>query len=206
MNRHFIFNALNSIQYYINTHDRLAANKYLTSFAKLIRKNLESANAHNNLTSLKSEIEQVQLYLSLEAMRFPDKITYDINISPDLNTETISVPPMFFQPYIENSIWHGILPKEKGHVQIDIRKNDGNMLYIKIEDDGIGVSESKKQNENRKHDSRGVEMTKRRIDLLEKSINKKIEVIGPQDVLSPENSIVGTRVEIILPLENETLL
>ncbi|MFP5471576.1 MAG: histidine kinase, partial [Bacteroidia bacterium] len=206
MNRHFIFNALNSIQYYINTHDRLSANKYLTSFAKLIRKNLESANSHNNLTSLKSEIEQIQLYLSLEAMRFPDKITYDIHISTDLDTESISVPPMFFQPYIENSIWHGILPKEKGHVQINITKKDDKLLYIKIEDNGIGVSESKKRNESRKHDSRGVEMTKRRVDLLEKYINKKIEVIGPQDVLNEENEIIGTSVEIILPIENETLL
>lgn len=206
MNRHFIFNALNSIQYYINTHDRLSANKYLTSFAKLIRKNLESTNAHNNMTTLRDEIDRIQLYLSLEAMRFPDKITYDINVSPDLDIDSISIPPMFFQPYIENSIWHGILPKEKGHVQINIFKNNRGELSITIEDNGIGVSESRKNKTQQSHDSKGVEITKRRIDLLEKFINKKIDVHGPVDVFDKDNKPSGTKVEIKLPIENETFL
>lgn len=208
MNRHFIFNALNSIQYYINTHDRLSANKYLTSFAKLIRKNLESTNAHNNMTTLRDEIDRIQLYLSLEAMRFPDKITYDINIQPSLDIDSISIPPMFFQPYIENSIWHGILPKEKGHVQINIFKDESNQLSITIEDNGIGVSESKK-NKNlntQSHDSKGVEITKRRIDLLEKFINKKINVVGPIDTFDDKNMLSGTKVEIKLPVDNETFM
>jgi ligand-binding sensor domain-containing protein/two-component sensor histidine kinase len=205
MNRHFIFNALNSIQFYINTQDRLSANKYLTSFAKLIRKNLESTNAHNNLTTLKDELDRIKLYLSLEAMRFPDKVTYEIDVSEELNTDNISVPPMFFQPFIENSIWHGILPKEKGHIQISIHPiAKGEKLSILIEDDGVGISASSKNKQTSNHDSRGVEITKRRIELLEKYIHKKIEVFGPEDILNQQGDVVGTRVEIIFPLKNET--
>jgi ligand-binding sensor domain-containing protein/two-component sensor histidine kinase len=206
MNRHFIFNALNSIQYYINTQDRLAANKYLTSFAKLIRKNLESTNAHNNLTTLRDELERIKLYLSLEAMRFPDKVTYAIDVHQELNIDAINVPPMFFQPFIENSIWHGILPKESGHIQITIQPIGEDKLQILIEDDGVGVSVSSQNRQVSHHDSRGVDITKRRIELIEKYINQKITVKGPEDILDNDGKTAGTRVEIIFPIENVTQL
>jgi ligand-binding sensor domain-containing protein/two-component sensor histidine kinase len=206
MNRHFIFNALNSIQYYINTQDRLSANKYLTSFAKLIRKNLESTNTHNNLTTLRDELERIKLYLSLEAMRFPDKVTYAIDVSQELNIDAINVPPMFFQPFIENSIWHGILPKESGHIQITIKPTGADKLQILIEDDGVGVSVSSQNRQVSHHDSRGVDITKRRIELIEKYINQTITVKGPEDILDNDEKTIGTRVEIIFPIENVTQL
>ena len=121
MNRHFIFNALNSIQYFINTQDKISANKYLTSFAKLIRKNLDSSSSGNNLIPLSDELERLELYLSLEHMRFQSKFDYNIFIQPKVTSESILVPAMFMQPFVENSIWHGVLPMEKkGEINISI--------------------------------------------------------------------------------------
>lgn len=204
MNRHFIFNALNSIQYYINTQDRLSANKYLSSFAKLIRKNLESSGSKDNLIPLKEELERIELYLELENMRFQDKISYIIKVQSGLNVEEIMLPPMFFQPFIENSIWHGILPKNGGKVEIDISKITKDTVRISIEDDGVGIKTSQANKNTTSHNSKGVYLTKRRIELLEKTINKKIEVIGPEEVFDHNNLVVGTRVEIILPVDKET--
>ena len=87
MNRHFIFNALNSIQYYINTQDKLSANKYLTSFAKLIRKNLDSSSSGKSLVPLTDELERLELYITLEHMRFQNKFEYKINIGQDIDID-----------------------------------------------------------------------------------------------------------------------
>ena len=144
MNRHFIFNALNSIQYYINRQDRLAANRYLSDFAKLIRKNLDSSQ--DNLTSLRDEIERLELYLKLEHMRFKDKFEYKINIDPALNLDQIKVPAMLVQPFLENSIWHGLLPREsQGYVQIDIISRNKHVEFM-ITDNGVGIDNSLKKN------------------------------------------------------------
>ena len=91
MNRHFIFNSLNSIQYFINSSDKLSANKYLSNFAKLIRKNLDSSAVNNFIVTLQEEIERIELYLSLEKMRFSEKFDYEINIAPSLDTESIEI-------------------------------------------------------------------------------------------------------------------
>lgn len=204
MNRHFIFNALNSIQYYINTQDRLSANKYLSSFAKLIRKNLESSGNKNNVIPLKEELDRVDLYLELENMRFQDKIKYSIKVAPGVNTEEIMLPPMFFQPFIENSIWHGILPKDGGEVKINITKEGNKKVRINIEDDGVGISTSQANKNTKSHNSRGVILTKRRIQLLEKALNKRIEVVGPEEMFDHKNNTKGTRVDIILPVDKVT--
>ncbi|MBK7286293.1 MAG: histidine kinase [Flavobacteriales bacterium] len=119
MNRHFIFNALNSIQYSINRQDRTMANKYLTSFAKLIRKNLDASQ--NDTTTLAEELSRLELYLVLEHMRFKDKFQYSVSIAPEVDTHAVKIPAMMLQPYVENSIWHGILPMARpGRVEITV--------------------------------------------------------------------------------------
>lgn len=205
MNRHFIFNALNSIQYFINTQDRLSANRYLTAFAKLIRKNLDSAAENDNQVTLEQEIERLNLYLSLEAMRFKDRFDYDIkciNIDP----EQIIVPAMLLQPFVENSIIHGILPNEtqKGNIEITIKSN-GFYIEICIDDNGIGIenSLSKKERINGDHKSQGMEITSKRIDLIRKMWKKDYELYGPFQMNNLDNTIKGTRVLIKIPLDDE---
>lgn len=198
MNRHFIFNALNSIQYYINRQDRLAANKYLSDFARLIRKNLDSSQ--DNLTSLRDEIERLELYLKLEHMRFRDKFDYKLDIDPSLNLDLIKVPAMLVQPFLENSIWHGLLPKETmGHVFVKIARN-GPFVEFTITDNGIGIENSLKNKTTAdNHISKGMEITQNRIELIKKTSGRSIELTGPRQIHENENTEGGTQVCIKIP-------
>lgn len=199
MNRHFIFNALNSIQYYINRQDKKSANKYLSSFAKLVRKNLDSSLV--NEVYIDEEIERINLYLNLEQMRFQDKFTYQINMDESIELQTIKIPSMLLQPFIENSIWHGILPSNKsGNIDVNINKK-GNQLIIDIIDDGIGIDESLalKKDKKQYHVSKGMELTKNRIELISKISNKECTVKGPFQ-LEENNKVLGTQVTITITL------
>lgn len=201
MNRHFIFNALNSIQYYINKQDRLSANRYLTSFAKLIRKNLDSSSS-GNLVSLTEELERLELYLTLENMRFQNKFTYEIIIDEDVDTEAVKIPPMLLQPYVENSIWHGILPMEKpGHIILKIYP-ENNHVAIRITDNGIGIATSlkSKAKDGNDHVSRGIEITSGRLEVLKKLTNENLQIKGPYDLAKNGSEIHGTEVILELPM------
>lgn len=198
MNRHFIFNALNSIQYYINRQDKLAANKYLTDFAKLIRKNLDSSE--DTLTTLQDEIERLELYLKLEHMRFKDKFEYRIQVDPTIDRNNIKVPAMMIQPFLENSIWHGLLPKDSpGEVVVDITKT-GDRIKFSITDNGIGYENSiRNKTGTDNHISKGMGITQSRIDLIKKATGQNIELSGPTQ-FNDENGVAGgTRVELIIP-------
>jgi len=203
MNRHFIFNALNSIQYYINRQDKIAANKYLSSFAKLVRKNLDSSLV--NEIYLDDEIERIDLYLKLEEMRFQNKFDYKINVDISIEPQTIKIPSMLLQPFIENSIWHGILPRDKkGEIIINATKKD-NKLIIDIVDDGIGIEKSleDKKGKTQHHDSKGMELTKGRIELVSKISNKECSILGPTQIYNEKNEIAGTKVSIIISLHQD---
>lgn len=204
MNRHFVFNSLNSIQYFINTQDRESANKYLTNFAKLIRKNLDSATSKGNLVTLEDELERIRLYLSLESMRFKNRFDYEINMG-EMDTDGIKIPSMLLQPFVENSIIHGILPQEdkKGLITVDVRLVD-NLLQITIEDNGIGIKNSlkKKSKVEGDHISKGMEITSKRIELIQKLVNTGISLHGPEQINEENGLINGTRVLLKIPLDN----
>jgi len=191
MNPHFVFNVMNSIQHFINTKNTLSANKVLTGFARLIRKNLEICT--QSYITLEEEINYLNLYLNLEKNRFGEKFQYEINISPEIDKEETLIPSMLLQPFIENAIWHGIMPKEDGgKVTIDITEKDGNMLLISITDDGIGIDNAlaaKKEG----HQSKGMALTKERINLLNKIEAKAIQL----DI--KQNGKMGTIVTISIP-------
>lgn len=197
MNRHFIFNSLNSIQYYINASDKKAANKYLTRFARLIRKNLDSSHAKNGMVSLSDEIDRLKLYMDLETMRFKNKFDYEINIDKNVEIELLKVPAMFLQPFVENSIIHGLLPLKdrKGKVTITVSDHFDH-IRIEILDNGIGIenSLSTKTDGAGDHESQGVLITLGRIELLQKISARSIELIGPRQINETDNSVKGTLV------------
>lgn len=203
MNRHFIFNALNAIQYYINRQDRLSANRYLTSFAKLIRKNLDSSQA--NMSTLHEELERLQLYLKLEQMRFEDRFDYTLEVDDSLDAHELKIPAMLLQPFLENSIWHGLLPKEgKGSVSLHVKPFSRESYTVEIFDNGIGVKtsmESKQGNED--HISQGMKITAGRVELLQKMTQKTFQIIGPEELKTEYGSIKGTLVQLIMPLDLE---
>ncbi len=207
MNRHFIFNALNSIQFYINRQDRTAANRYLTSFAKLIRKNLDASRT--DTTSLTEELDRLELYLLLEHMRFKDKFSYRIEIDPAVHTTQVELPAMMLQPYVENSIWHGILPMSRpGEVVIHITPGIPGHVRITITDDGIGVDQSleRKNGGGGDHISRGIEITKGRADVLRKLALADIRIEGPVQLQHTNGEPSGTRVTIELPSKDNVIM
>lgn len=198
MNRHFIFNALNSIQYYINSSDKKSANKYLSRFAKLIRKNLDSSHQENGMVPLNDELERLELYLELESMRFNEKFSYSIDIGKHVEVEMLKVPAMFLQPFVENSIIHGILPLKdrKGMIKIIISDHLDH-IRIEIRDNGVGIENSVKSKKEitGDHESQGMLITKGRIELLQKISARSIEMIGPVQINENDSSINGTLVK-----------
>jgi ligand-binding sensor domain-containing protein len=199
MNRHFIFNALNSIQYSINRQDRTLASKYLTSFAKLIRKNLDASQ--NDTTTLAEELSRLELYLVLEHMRFKDKFQYRITVAPEVDPQAVKLPAMMLQPYVENSIWHGILPLARpGRVDVTVDRTEEGRTRVRITDDGVGIGQKdgRKHHRGEDHISRGIEITKGRADILRKLNLADIRIQGPAPRHSPSGD-TGTEVVIELP-------
>jgi len=141
----------------------------------------------------------LELYLKLESMRFPDKFKYHIQLDSPEVLRSVKIPAMLIQPFLENSIWHGLLPKDSGgflNVFFGL-KND--CLEIRIEDNGIGLAESQARKTNSDgHISKGMEITRSRIALIEQMTGKHIELKGPEDWKS-ENGESGTRVSIHFP-------
>jgi tetratricopeptide (TPR) repeat protein len=199
MNPHFIFNALNSVNSFISKSDERSANKYLSEFSRLMRSVLD--NSEHNFIPLSSEINMLNLYLSLEHFRFKEKFDYEFNVSEDIDIDQFEIPPMLVQPYIENAIWHGLRYKtEKGKLHVSITE-DNDILKIIIEDDGIGRMKSQEiKTENQKaKSSTGIKSIDKRLEILNSTykLNIKAEILDIND-----GDISGTKVEILIPQTN----
>ena len=174
MNPHFIFNSLNSVNHFIATNNELEANQYLTKFSKLMRGVME--NSTEDFIPFQQELDLLQNYLALEKTRFADKFDYEIDVDESLNTQSLKVPGMLIQPFLENSVWHGLRYRStKGFLTLRFEK-ENQYLKITIEDDGIGIEESKKQKtEHQKtRKGRGMTNTLERIALLNDLYKKEI--------------------------------
>lgn len=176
MNPHFFYNALNTIQAYIFTNDKIKANSYLAKFSKLTRLVLEHSERES--ISLSEEIETLQLYLELEKMRFKDNFYYQIQTEKVNNQDSIELPPMIIQPYIENAIKHGLLHKEEDRNLDIIFEENGKELSVIIEDNGIGRKRSQELNQikNEKHKSFSTQANEKRLEILNRTTPKKLGV------------------------------
>lgn len=191
MNPHFIFNSLNSVSDYIRKNETEEADAYLTKFAKAMRMTLE--NSEEKEVPLADDLKALELYMQLEAKRLNHKFTYEIKVDEDIDPETALVPPLLFQPFVENSIWHGISKKEgKGHILVQIKKED-EMLRCIIEDDGVGRGEAATAKLPAEKRSLGMKITKARIDLLNKTK-------GGNASVSLKDKPQGVEAELLLPL------
>lgn len=193
MNPHFVFNALGAIQYYIQTNEVESADAYLTQFALLMRKYLNSAQ--EKLVPLKEEIELIRLYTQLEKLRFEELFSVEIQVPPGLVTEDILIPSMLIQPFIENAINHGLNERRDGHGKLKISFfYDQNTLFCHISDNGIGRKNAGKLR-RKGHRSRGTKLIEEKIETLRESGLATIE-IDTQD-LDPGNlEFPGTLVRI----------
>lgn len=197
MSPHFIFNSLTSIQNYINLNDSLKASEYLAKFSRLIRMIIEKASQSE--ISLHEELIRLNYYLDLEKERFKGKFDFFIEVDPEINTLDIKIPNMIIQPYAENSIIHGILPKhEHGNLFIRFKKENNTTLLIIIEDDGIGFNKAK-ENAKAGHKSLGTKTIENILELNTKLTgkNQKVIIIDKSDLLPPEQ---GTRITISLQI------
>lgn len=197
MSPHFIFNSLTSIQNYINLNDSLKASEYLAKFSRLIRMIIEKASQSE--ISLHEELIRLNYYLDLERERFKGKFDFHIHVAEEINTFDIKIPNMIIQPYAENSIIHGILPKhEHGNLIISFKKVNENTLLIIIEDDGIGFNKAK-ENAKIGHKSLGTKTIENILELNTKLTGKKqkVEIIDKSDLKTSEH---GTKITISLQI------
>lgn len=205
MNPHFIFNALNSINAFVQGNDPDMASSYLSKFARVMRLVLE--NSRHAEVPLESDLEALRGYLDLERKRMREKFDYSIEIDPDLDPREVMVPPLVVQPFVENAIWHGMAGKEgQGHIKLRIQQKGEQLLWI-IEDDGIGrnAHQAKKDDEEAtasqfkdaampmKKTSLGTAITRARLDLVQKQYGGRA---GWNYVDTP----TGTRVEVDMPM------
>lgn len=199
MNPHFIFNALNSIQNFLLKHKSEEANTYLLKFSKLMRAILE--NSQHSEVSLLKEKEALEWYMQLESLRLKYPFTYTFHIDKAIDMEETYLPPLILQPFIENSIWHGLQYKEgPGHIDIYIRK-EGNAIHTIVEDNGIGRDLSKKNEQPLfiNKESLGMKLTEDRLKILNEINNFKAQ-FQITDLYNEAKQPLGTKIELSLPI------
>lgn len=197
MNPHFIFNSLNAIQSYIFGQNGMQASIYLSQFAQLMRMILDFSR--KDYISLESELEFLKLYMELQQLRIEHKFTYTLVTDEHEEPESVMVPPMLAQPFIENAIEHGFFQRKgKGHIIVSI-KREGHFLRYSIEDNGIGLESSKKLKEqNAKHESLAIKITNERLKTLY-SIHNGRPAINMTDKAVLDNTTSGVRVTFKIP-------
>jgi len=199
MNPHFIFNSLNSINYFISKNDALSANRYIADFSRLIRSILYNFNS--DFISLERETESLEEYLKIEHLRFGDKFNYSVSINPEVAPGQFKVSPGLVQPFVENAIWHGVrgLDKRKGNVMVTYSL-ENEKLTCTVEDDGIGrkKAEASKSKIDQKV-SKGISIVTERLNIINKLQKSNYRIIISD--LYPEKEETGTRVIIDIPLK-----
>ncbi len=199
MNPHFIFNCLNSIDGYILENEKQKASDYLNKFAKLIRQILYNSNLDE--IPVWKELEVLQLYIELEQIRCDYHFDYVIDAADTVMQGDFKVPPSLLQPFIENAILHGLIPKEtKGKLVLKAFL-EADYLAFEISDDGIGREKSKamkQQLHSAGYKSYGMKIASTRIEIYNqlKSNQAGIEII---DLM--ENGLAcGTKVIVKIKL------
>lgn len=200
MNPHFVFNALNSIKLYVINNEQKNAVHYLNKFSKLIRNILESTRVKE--VTLGEELKTMNLYMSIENIRFSNEIIYKEDLNPNINLETIKVPPLILQPFLENSIWHGLSSK-KGikKVLLSVNKFSDEFIQIDIEDNGIGRKEALiiKSNKTLNRKSIGIDLTRERMKNFSTQFQSDYS-LNYIDLIGEDGNVKGTKVSLKLPI------
>lgn len=203
MNPHFISNSLNSVQYLVNSRRYEEANEYIAMMAKLMRKNLDTAGS--GFILLSEEIDRLRLYLELEKMRFQEGFTFKILVGAHVDANKVLIPNMIIQPFVENSLWHGILNSGQNGLltvsfnfeDVEINNLISKALIIKVIDNGIGIMAASKQKQG-DHISKGIQIIEERLKLLSSSMNLPQPIIF-EDLSRRDSKLQGTEVIVSLP-------
>lgn len=200
INPHFIFNALNSIQKFILSSDKHSAQKYLSIFSRIIRQSLNHSN--QEFVPLSEEIELMERYVQLESLRLDHPIAFHVTMDETINPYTIEIPPMLIQPFIENAIWHGLIPKAgPGRIDLELKQVDAGKIWCNVRDNGVGIPleqlESLAENLLEENPS-GTGITGQRVKLLWKKFNVQ-ESIQIRNQHDEQGRVVGASVELVIP-------
>lgn len=203
MNPHFVFNCLGSISSFIVQNGTDSAIKYLSKFSKLMRLTLEYSK--ESLIPIDKEIEGLQNYLELEQLRFNNMFDFSITKDPNIEDD-MAIPPLLLQPFVENAIIHGLVPKqEKGNINVYFAlEND--KLVCTVTDDGIGFNKSKslKENSVTVHKSMALEITRKRLEVIQ-AFTSKTSQVEITEMHSETGEAAGTRIILNLPIQYSTI-
>lgn len=198
MNPHFISNSLQSIQSYFINRDLETANDYMADFSELMRSILDSSRS--STTTLQSELRLIRLYLQMERMRTSDGFDFQITVDPAIQPDRFTLPPLLLQPFLENAIWHGIVPKgQQGQIDIYIEPVEDTVRIV-LNDDGIGRTQSQaaKAKLIKTRKSHATDIVRERIELLNQHRKSQFK-FWIVDRVDPEGQPAGTTVIFILP-------
>jgi hypothetical protein len=198
MNPHFIFNSLNSIQNYILQQKPVDAARYLSKFSKLMRRILDQS--FNNLTPLNEIVQTLRMYMELEAFRFHNEFNWEVKVEDSVSISDVKLPPLLLQPYVENAIIHGLMPKDGDKqllISIYIKEN---ILHCVIDDNGVGRGNKLASAEG--HISRGQKLTTDILLTMKQLLHSDAQIIIT-DKKNEQQNATGTKVDLIIPLGNK---
>jgi tetratricopeptide (TPR) repeat protein/two-component sensor histidine kinase len=204
MNPHFIFNCLNSVQRYVINNDVKGVNIYLSAFASLIRQTLE--NSGKSIISLQDELQYLDTYIKMEQMRAGDNFAFEIKVQDNIDTTQFYIPSMIIQPFVENSILHGLRGKQEGKGELRLTVSKKEKLLFVVEDNGPGINISRQPLHAGKdiHESMGSSITAKRIELYNSLHDDKIE-FSIIDLADMDSSKSGTKVVVEFPTNNNDI-
>lgn len=198
LNPHFLFNSLNAINLLIQKNENKKAGRYLVTLTRFYRMILELPKSH--LIPLEEEMELIKHYISLEEKRFDNDFQFKLQVLPKEEMLNIKIPPLLLQPFVENAVWHGLLPSQKPNKElaISVEKRDADIVII-IEDNGVGrgTNISDPANNDQKKRRMGMKITEERIAEFNKSYNHKME-LAIEDKIGEDKMKLGTKVELYL--------
>ena len=190
LNPHFLFNALNGIQYFIKKNDTKKSTRYITNFSGLMRNILE--NSVEKFISINEDHDTISDFLALQQLVHNNSFEYQVEIDESLDASNTTIPPMFTQPFVENAIIHGVSGVSEGKIKVNYRLED-DRIRVDIIDNGKGIY-SEKKNANSLHKSMGTSITKQRMENLLKAEKYPVEL----EITSQHNGKDGQGTKIVL--------
>lgn len=200
INPHFLYNSLNSVQYFITSGQTDKAADHIASFSSLMRKILK--NTSGSFVSIKDEVSILQIYLELEQERYDHDFEFRIDIAPEIDIDRLQIPSMIIQPHVENAIWHGLMKMKKTEGRVIVKcEREGQSLIWQIIDNGIGrkaAFEDRSPDED--HQSSGISLTEQRLKILSIKLKKEYK-LSILDLTDAQNKPTGTIVKIKVPID-----
>lgn len=204
VNPHFLFNSLNSIQYYINTDDKRSSLQYISRFSVFLRNVIKYGD--ELYITLKDEAELLREYLWLEHTRFPGQFDYEINLPED--QQQVKILPLLTHGLVEAALYKGILNLEenkKGRILVDFTGTN-DMLHVQVTNNGVDWKRAEELEKKKGVTVVEEDMLKRRIRLFNRQAKRKISLqYAPSEINNgePANCV---RLEVPQPLFDAGIL